>query len=342
MGFFSSLFKAAAPVIGGVIGSAVAPGIGTAIGGSLGGAIAGSGGAIGTALGSGISGNIANAQAANRQLLDFNQQKQLQDEFNTFSANEALKVREFNAAEAGKSRDWQQYMSSTAHQREVHDLKTAGLNPILAAKYGGASTPSGATASGIGPSTLQTPAQTLSSVTQLRQVRAQEKRINAETDLIRSQASQTRAQTKLTGAQTGLTTKQEEALDASIANTIAQTRNVDTNTAAKRLEMDIMKEVTLPNGKLDGEKLKLVLEELKLRIEEIKANPAILRQILAQQGGHLKATHSAVKSAVETLSKTYYELFKTIKEYFGTYREQARLGQDYYLKHGKLPDMAAP
>lgn len=57
---------------------------------------------------------------------------------------------EFNAAEAAKNRDWQALQSNTAHQRQIADLKAAGLNPVLSAMGGqGAATGSGATASGV-------------------------------------------------------------------------------------------------------------------------------------------------------------------------------------------------
>lgn len=50
---------------------------------------------------------------------------------------------QFSAEQAQKQMDFQERMSSTAHVREVADLKNAGLNPILSANAG-ASTPGGA------------------------------------------------------------------------------------------------------------------------------------------------------------------------------------------------------
>ncbi len=58
------------------------------------------------------------------------------------NAGSTIATNASNAAEAQKNRDYLTEMSNTSHQREVEDLKSAGLNPILSANSAGASTPS--------------------------------------------------------------------------------------------------------------------------------------------------------------------------------------------------------
>lgn len=101
--------------------------------------------------------NIAAQQQSQAQSQAFNAaQAQLNRDFQgasagqamDFSRNEQATNRQFQAEQVMANRQWQTQMSNSAYQRSMADMKAAGLNPILAAGAGGASTPSGGAASG--------------------------------------------------------------------------------------------------------------------------------------------------------------------------------------------------
>lgn len=103
----SKLGKASPAALGAVLGGAA----GTLVGGPP-------GGAAGAALGGQIGGGIS-------------------------SANAQDKANDQNVALAREQMQFQERMSSSAHQRQVEDMRKAGLNPMLSANQGGASAPAG-------------------------------------------------------------------------------------------------------------------------------------------------------------------------------------------------------
>lgn len=131
------------------------------------------GGFLGSLFSAGASliGGILGNKSQERQADEANQQSEIstakqmefQNEQNrlaeSFSADQYGIARSFNKEEAeinrafqktmtGKNRRFQERMSATAVRRQMKDLRAGGLNPILAARYGGSSTPGGNVPSG--------------------------------------------------------------------------------------------------------------------------------------------------------------------------------------------------
>lgn len=124
----------------------------------------------------------------------------------------------FNSWQASKNRRFQREMSNTAWQRAMADMGKAGLNPILAAKVGPASTPGGSQA--------QMP-DLGSSINTAQDISNRKEQIDQQINESKAKVNQIIENTKLTSAQIPQIEKQVELLGkqieaAGIANQTAE------------------------------------------------------------------------------------------------------------------------
>lgn len=149
-----------------------------------------------------------------------------------------------NAHEAKENRDFQEGMSNTAYVRAVRDMKNAGINPMLAAKVGGASTPGGSAASGAdinvgrAVSSALSAQQASANVENTKQQTAigqeTERELRLKNDAFSTFLGGIEARTQSDLSSAGLAQKQATAVDQSIAESVARITNLGADTAAKR------------------------------------------------------------------------------------------------------------
>jgi len=124
---------------------------------------------------------------------------------NATAANmaEAERNRQFQATSAKEQMEFQERMSSTAMQRAVLDAKNAGINPMLLGGGTGASSPTGASASGDAGSAVSTTLQNpLSGVSQFMSSALEAGLLDAQTSKVNAEKENIEANTKLTGKKT--------------------------------------------------------------------------------------------------------------------------------------------
>lgn len=127
--------------------------------------------------------------------------------------------------------DFQEIMSNTAYRRAMADMKLAGLNPILAADRGGATTPSGGSRpqtsmphfdvptmqNALGPA-VSSAMQSANAVMGLQKTAADIDQVQAATKLHEADAHRSNMQAGLAAAETA-TTQQREQLNRTMVQT---------------------------------------------------------------------------------------------------------------------------
>lgn len=96
----------------------------------------------------------------------------------------------YNDEQTQKNMDFQERMSSTAHQREVKDLIAAGLNPILSAN-GGASTPGGSTQASAGADVENPITPAITTALEITRLKKDLSKADSEIGLLNSQKRKT-------------------------------------------------------------------------------------------------------------------------------------------------------
>lgn len=229
---------------------------------------------------------------------------------------------QFNSDQAYFDRMWQEHMSSTSYQRQVADMKAAGINPmLLIQKAGGASTPGGAVASTGGTAGYPSMGgpmpffQNVASATQAQlnqaaadKTRAEEKEIIARTQTYEPNIELTRAKLEETVANIGKIIQETKTGASTAANLEQQTENLKETVSQIRATVIQLRGLTALNdaqyeqlkkqGNLTDQQVKQLQQLLDANLPQVERH---LKDLELPKAGMEAATHSTPIGALSAI-----------------------------------------